>query len=219
MGLFILLGLLVDPAEVPAVLAPALGVGIVLLLLARPLSVVVACVPFRLTWPEQAFLSWAGLRGAVPIVLALVPAVERVPDSDLLFHLVFVLVVALTMLQAPLLPHIARRLGLVVGAEARDVDVESSPLVRLGADLLELHIPSESRLHGVEVVELRLPPGAAVTLIVREGQAFVPQPTTSLQRGDDVLVVSTADARAAAEDRLRAVSRAGRLAGWYGQRS
>jgi potassium/hydrogen antiporter len=216
-GLFVLLGLLVKPSELTAALVPALGIGFVLLLVARPLSVLISLAPFRFPWREQAYLSWAGLRGAVPIVLATVPVVEEVPGGDRLFHIVFLLVVVFTVLQAPTLARVAIRLGISAPVEPRDIDVESSPLLRLGADLLELHIPPYSRLHGVEVVELRLPPGAAVTLVVREGRAFVPAPTTALRHGDDVLVVTTAEAREAAERRLRAISRAGRLAGWYGE--
>ena len=167
-GLFVMLGLLVTPSELGRVLLPALAVGTALLLLARPVSVVVALLPFTLTgrpfrptWPEQAFLSWAGLRGAVPIVLATVPVVADVPGSETLLNLVFVLVVVFTLVQGPTLPALARRLRLLATAEARGLDVESLPLVRLGADLLELRVAPDSKLHGVEIFELRLPPGPA----------------------------------------------------------
>ena len=80
-GLFVLLGLLVDPSELAAELVPAIVIGLVLLLVARPLSVVGSLVGFRVPWREQVFLSWAGLRGAVPIVLATFPIVAGVPDS------------------------------------------------------------------------------------------------------------------------------------------
>ena len=216
-GLFVMLGLLVNPAQLGAALLPAVVVGLVLLLLARPLSVLLACAPFRVPWREQAFLSWAGLRGAVPIVLATVPLVTRFPESERLFDIVFVLVVVFTLVQAPALPAVARALGLTDTSEARDLDVESLPLEALGADMLQFRVPADSGLHGVEIFELRLPREAAITLVVRDGKAFVPEPTTHLRRGDELLLVTTAAVRELTERRLRAVSRQGRLAGWFGE--
>ncbi|HEX7188181.1 MAG TPA: potassium/proton antiporter [Actinomycetes bacterium] len=231
-GLFVMLGLLATPSDLGPWIPPALGVGLVLLVLARPLSVWVALLPFgsqsesdpppddddddhasgwRLptTWRERALLSWAGLRGAVPIVLATVPA-----DDDV-FNLVFVLVVVFTLVQAPTLPAVAKRLKVTADMEAHALDVESSPLTRLDADLLQVQVQQGSRLIGVEVFELSLPEGAAVTLIVREGRAFVPRPSTPLRAGDDLILIATEAVRVTVEQRLRAVSRGGRLAGWH----
>ncbi len=216
-GLFIMLGILAVPSQLGPELLPALAIGLSLTLVARPLSVWVSTVWFRLGWRDQAFLSWAGLRGAVPIVIATVPVVEQVPDGDRIFDLVFVLVVLFTLLQGPTLPWAARRLGVAETDEAREIDVESAPLGQLDADVLTLNVPPGSQLAGVEVSELRLPPGALVTLIVRDGTGFVPIPTTVIRPGDDLLVVTTATSRRAAERRLRAVSRRGKLAGWFGE--
>ena len=212
-GLFVLLGLLVAPSRLAAQLVPALVVGSVLLLVARPLSVLASVAWFQVPWRDQAFLSWAGLRGAVPVVLATVPVVAQAPGTDGLFELVFVLVVVFTLVQAPTLPAVARWLRLR-GDEALDLDVESSPLGAFSAEVLQVRIGPTSRMHGVEVFELRLPAGADVTLVVRDGEAFVPDRRTSLRRGDDLLVVASAAARDATERRLRAVSRGGRLAQW-----
>lgn len=167
---------------------------------------------------EQAFVSWAGLRGAVPIVLATIPVTQSVPASDRILALVFVLVVIYTLVQGPTLPAAARLLRVVAPSEPTDLDVEAAPLEEMDADVLQLRIPEGSRLHGVEVFELRLPRGAAVTLVVRDGQSFVPTPETQLRRGDSLLIVTTARARAETERRLRAVSRRGKLAAWYGDR-
>jgi cell volume regulation protein A len=163
------------------------------------------------------FISWAGLRGAVPIVLATVPVTHDVPGADRLFALVFVIVVVFTLVGGPTLPMFARVCGVTAPAEAREIDVEAAPLEDLHADLLEVRIPADSQLHGVEIFELRLPAEASITLVVREGRSFVPGPQTMLQAGDELLVVTAADTRDAAERRLRAVSRRGKLAGWYGE--
>ncbi|MDI2128768.1 potassium/proton antiporter [Yinghuangia seranimata] len=217
-GLFVLLGLLVTPHELGGAVVPALVIGTVLLLLARPLSVVVSTTPFRVPWREQVILSWAGLRGAVPIVLATIPIVENVADAERLFNITFVLVIVFTVVQGPTLPWIARKVGFGGSPESSDLGVESAPLEKLRAHLLSVSVPSGSRIHGVEVGELRLPKGAAVTLVVRGAESFVPGPTTVLQRDDDLLVVTTEEVRDATERRLRAVSRGGKLAGWLGER-
>jgi cell volume regulation protein A len=216
-GLFVMLGLLATPADLGPSLLPALGVGLVLLVLARPLSVFASMLPFQLprtrwhfptTRRERVLLSWAGLRGAVPIVLATVSGDQRV------FNLVFVLVVVFTLLQAPTLPWVARLLGVTAEGEARRLDIESSPLTRLDADLLQVHVEEGSRLAGVEIIELSLPAGAAVTLVVRTGAASVPRPSTVIQVGDDLILVTTESVRREVERRLQAVSRGGRLADW-----
>jgi cell volume regulation protein A len=216
-GLFVLLGLLVSPDRLEGAVGPALVVGGALLLLARPLSVVASLAWFRMPWAQQAFISWAGLRGALPIVLATFPLTARVPGATFVFDTVFVLVVVFTMIQGTSLPWVARTLGLATPVTPRDVQVESAPLEELDADLLQMRVPEGSRLHGVYLPELRLPEDAAVVLIVRDGRAFVPDRTTRLMRGDQALLVSARRSRSEAERRLRAVSRAGRLASWRGE--
>ncbi|MCI0686551.1 MAG: potassium/proton antiporter [Sporichthyaceae bacterium] len=215
-GLFIMIGLLADPSDFGAQIVPALLLGAVLLLVARPAAVVLSTLPFGFTWREQALLSWAGLRGAVPIVLATVPVVSGVPDSQRLFNLVFILVVIFTIVQGPTLPWVARWLRLGANGTTRDVELDVAPLGEFGADVLTVRIPDDSALHGVEVFELRLPPGAVLSLIVRDGRHLVPGGSTVLRHGDELLVVTTARSREQAERRLLAVSREGRLAGWYG---
>ncbi len=218
-GLFVLLGLYASPGALRGALLPALAAGLVLLLVARPLSVLAAAVPYRVPWREQAFLSWSGLRGAVPIVLALIAltANPTSPDARLLVDVVLVLVVALTLLQGTTLPRVARLLGVSRDGEAAEIQVDAAPLDELSADLLQVRIPVGSKLHGVYLRELRLPTGAGVSLVVRDGAGFTPGPDTRLKERDQLLVVTTAAARIRAEERIRAVDRAGRLARWRGE--
>jgi len=216
-GLFVLLGLLVSPSDLGDEVLAAIGVGFVLLLLARPLSVALTTSWFRVPWREQAFLSWAGLRGAVPIVFATIPVVEEVPGGEDLFAIVFVLAVFYTLVQGTSLPWMARRLRVVEVDEMRGLDLEVAPLERMHANVLTMRIPDGSRLHGVEVFELRLPQGASIALIVRDEVTFVPERTTRLSVGDDLLVVCPTALRRATEERLRAVGEHGRLAGWLGR--
>ena len=216
-GLFVLLGLLASPPRLGDAVVPALVIGGSLLLVARPLSVHASLLWFRMPWPQQAFISWAGLRGAVPIVLATFPLTAQVPDATFIFDTVFLLVVVFTLVQGWSLPWVARLLRIGGAITPREVEVEAAPLDELDADLLQLTVPPRSRLHGVYLPELRLPDDAAVVLVVREGRSFVPDERTRLRHGDQALLVSTRRSRAETERRLRAVSRAGRLAGWRGE--
>jgi cell volume regulation protein A len=227
-GLFVLLGLLVSPERLVDALVPALVVGAALVLLARPLSVVVAAVvarPLRgprrpgnrVGWRGSAFLSWAGLRGAVPIVLATIPLSAGTPGADGLFDAVFVLVIIFTLVQASTLAPAAGLLGVTAPAEATEIHVETAPLENMHADLLQIDVAPGSRLAGVHIDELRLPAGASVTLVVRGDEGFVPAPDTRLRTGDALLIVAAAAVRDVAERRMRAVSRRGRLARWFGE--
>ena len=213
-GLFVMLGLLASPGRLGEALLPALAVGLVLTLLARPLSVLVATAPFRGSWGERGFLAWAGLRGAVPIVLTTVPLTEGVPRAGELFDVVFVLVAVFTLLQGPTLGVAGRRLRVTEEPRPRDLYLEAAPLGALGADMLHVAIGERSGLNGAEVWELRLPPKTAVTLVVREGESFVPGRWTRLRHGDELLVIVPHAQRSVVERRLRRVSRGGPLEGW-----
>ncbi|MFV0493798.1 potassium/proton antiporter [Mycobacterium sp.] len=214
-GLFVLLGLLANPRELTDDILPAIVVGLILLLLSRPISVVATLTWFGIPWRERAFVSWAGLRGAVPIVLATFPIVEGIPGSYRILNIVFVLVVVFTLIQAPSLRPMARLLGLISREATREIQVEAAPLDMLDAELLTMTVRKPSRMHNVTVLELRLPDPTVITLIIRNGHTFVPTPDTRIETGDELLIVTTSKTRAAAEARLRAVSRRGKLAHWF----
>jgi potassium/hydrogen antiporter len=216
-GLFVLLGLFMSPERLLDAIVPGLVAGLVVTFLARPVSVAISMTPFRMPWREQAFLSWAGLRGAVPIVLAMIPITGGVPGADKLVDAVFVLVIVLTVVQGSTLGLFAKVLGLAAGGKTREVDVDAAPLDELGAVLLTFTVPTGSKMHGVYMTELRLPVGATVSLLVRRGAGHTPSPTTRLQEDDQLLVVATEQARQETERRIRAVDRAGRFARWRGE--
>lgn len=216
-GLFVMLGLLLSPGRIGwETIGVAMAAGLILTLLARPVSVLLSSLVQPMPWRELAFISWAGLRGAVPIVLTTIPLAEGVDGATRLFDIVFVMVIVYTLLTGPTLPVAARVLRVARRSEPRDIDVEAAPLERIAADLLQVAISPVSRLHGVEVGELRLPPGANVSMVVREGRTLVPERRTVLRRGDTLLVVTPRKHREATERRLRQVSAGGRLAQWLG---
>jgi cell volume regulation protein A len=216
-GLFVMLGLLLNPSRITwSVVGIAVAGSLLLTFFARPVSVWVSAVVQPMPWHELGFVSWAGLRGAVPIVLATIPFAEHVTSAERLFDIVFVIVVISTVLTGPTLPVVARWLGVTRQLEPRSLDLEVAPLERLSADMLQVTISPISRLHGVEVGELRLPEGSSVSMVVRDGRAIVPERRTVLRRGDDLLVVTPRGLREPTVRRLRTVSAHGRLGRWLG---
>ncbi|MFM1964974.1 MAG: hypothetical protein RL134_699 [Actinomycetota bacterium] len=215
-GLFIMLGLLVDVSRLPAAIGIALVAAVLLVVLGRPLSALISLAPFR--WPMRsiAFVSVTGLRGAVPIVFAALALGLAVPGAELVFDATFIVVLILTLVQTPALPWVARRLGVALPHSAGELDVDSAPLDGVNAVMLGLSIPEDSKLVGVFVREIGLPQPSAVSLVVREGSTLVPDSETRLRVGDQIVVVTTPQDREATERRLRAVSRRGRLAVWQG---
>jgi cell volume regulation protein A len=216
-GLFVMLGLLLSPDEITlATVGLAVAAGLILTFVARPLSVIASAAFFSMPRRELAFLSWAGLRGAVPIVLATIPLAAGFDGSKRLFNIVFVMVVLYTLLTGPTLPQVARWLRVARRSEPRGLEVEVAPLERIAADLLQVSISPRSRLHGVEVGELRLPKGASVSMVIRDDESLVPERRTVLRHGDDLLIVTPRRLREQTEQRLRRVSEGGRLAQWLG---
>ncbi len=216
-GLFVMLGLLADPGRAWSSLGIAVVAGVALVVVGRPLAAL-TLAPFRKPWPWLAFVSVAGLRGAVPIVFAAIPLGAGVAGATTVFDATLILVVVLTLVQAPVLPWAAKRLGVGSEISPNELEVESAPLDSMDASLLGLEIPEGSKLAGLYIADLGLPRGAVVSLVVRDGEGMVPDLHTRLQAGDQLLVVSTEKVKKAATRRLRAVSESGRLAKWLTDR-
>lgn len=199
-GLFVMLGLLASPGRITWEIA-ALGLlaGLFLTFLVRPIAVAVCAVWFKIPWREQAFLSWAGLRGAVPIILATVPMAAQMEDADRLFDVVLVFVVAYTAIQAPSLPWVARRLGLTQGAVSTAVQIEPAPMDDERADLVRVTITEHSALTRSPLFEVDLPAETQISLVMRGESSFVPTAETQLRPSDQLLVVIPPEA----EDRIR----------------
>jgi cell volume regulation protein A len=214
-GLFVMLGLLADTMNISlAAAAVGIALGAFLTFVARPLAVLVCTVWFRVPLREQAFISWAGLRGAVPIIMALVPLAADAPDSVFIFHIVFCFVVVFTVLQAPTLPWVSRLLGVSAKEEVTDLDIEFAPLDNIRADMMQVRIEPGSKLHGVSMREVRLPKNSVISLIVRDDESFTPHAEDRLHIGDDLLIVTRASDRRRVERRLKELSNHGRLARW-----
>jgi cell volume regulation protein A len=188
--LFVTLGLLVFPSQLDDVAWEGTLLALVVLLVARPLAVAATTSPFGFTLREQAVLSWAGLRGAVPVVLATFPVIEGVPESRGFFDVVFFAVLLSTLLQGSTFEPLARRLGLTTATPALPRPLaEAGTIRRLGAEILEYPIGPEDAIVGARVRDLGLPRDAVVNVVVRGEQAIPPRGSTRLQAGDRVHVL------------------------------
>lgn len=186
-GLFFILGLLVFPSELPGIAAEGLLLSALLIVVARPLATMVVTQPFGLDLRERTMLSWAGLRGAIPIWLATFPVVSGVAESNLIFNAVFFVVVTSTLVQGATVEPLARRLGLTTTEPALPVPVADVGLVReLGGELISWRVRKGDAAAGLLVKELELPREALVHLIVRAGRAIAPRGSTRVEAGDEL---------------------------------
>lgn len=213
-GLFFMLGALATVGSLPAAIPLALVVSGLILFLARPLASIVSLVPFRENRSTVAFVSIAGLRGAVPIVFAAIPLGLGVPGAQLMFDVTLIVTIILMLVQVPVIRMAGVRLGVVSPSEAVELELESAPLDGMNAQVLGVEVPRESGLVGTFVTEIGLPEGAVISLIVRGDAPLVPDRNTRIRGGDRLVIVTTEEARRGAEERMRAIAQGGRLAGW-----
>lgn len=202
--MFLLLGMLVTPHEFVQVLVPALGVAAFLMFVARPLAVWACLAPFRFRAREVWYVAWVGLRGAVPIVLAMFPLFSGVPEAKLLFDVAFVVVLASLLAQGTTVGVWARTLGVTLPLRA-----EPQARVQLtggagGYELVEFAVRPQSAAQGTPLATLELPPGARAVSVMRAGQPLAPEEAGTLAAGDVVAIIAPATALIRLEDILLA---------------
>lgn len=204
-AMFVLLGLLVFPSQLGPVAWRALAVAGLLMFLARPIAVAITLLPFRMPWRETALVSWVGLRGATPIILATFPVARGVPDAEVIFHVVFFVVLTSVTVQGTTIPAVARLLRVDAPAgEGRTASFDAVISGDTGHNLHELVVPPGSPAAGHTLVELALPPGVLVVLLRRGDATLMPQGGTVLAEGDELLVLAEGELIASVEERLRA---------------
>ncbi|MCD6681329.1 MAG: potassium/proton antiporter [Burkholderiaceae bacterium] len=187
-SMFLLLGLLVTPTEIPAVAWQASAVSAFLMLVARPLAVWLCLLPFSFARREVAFMGWIGLRGAVPIVLAVFPLLAGVPDAELLFNVAFVVVVTSLLLQGSSVPFVARLFG--VGLPPRDEPRVRPTLSDDRLAVLEFRIGDRSPMLGIDLRTLILPEGARVVGVLRRNGVAHDHDAGALMRNDVVMLIA-----------------------------
>lgn len=194
--LFTSLGVLVNPMELLElrVLIPGILLSLCMMFIARPGAVFISLWGSEFSVREKILTSWAGLRGAAPIVLATFPLVAGVANSRLMFNMVFFMVIGSVLVQGVTLMPLARKLKLARACRAKSrIPVEIETVEGVNYDLHEFEVAANSPLVGVTLAEAKLPPGALVTMI-RRGKGFVPAcGNTVIEAGDDLVVMGAAE--------------------------
>lgn len=193
--MFLTLGLLVFPSRLVGVILPGLAISLFLIVVARPLSVFLSLAFNRMPKADKTFIAWVGLRGAVPIVLATYPRIMGLEHSDLIFNVIFFVVLSSVLVQGTSIPWVARRLGV----EGKGDEVVSYPLEDVSGNewkgkLAEAVVPEGSWAIGKAIYELGLPGDYLVVLIARGSDFVIPNGSVVLQAGDRLLGLSGADA-------------------------
>ena len=188
--MFLTLGLLVFPSQ----LLPVAGIGLLvsafLMFVARPLSVFLALLAFRLHWRKVTMVGWVGLRGAVPIILATFPLLAGVPQANEIFNVVFFIVLTSVLVQGSTIPQVARWLRVDAPLQNRPrAPLAFEPTEGIRGDMVEIDLPDDSPGVGKRLVDLGLPPGALMVLVGRGQRFFVPDGSTQLEAGDTLFLL------------------------------
>ena len=197
-GMFMMMGLLAFPSRLLEVAGPALLIALVLVVIARPVAVLTCIVAYRFTGRELTFISWAGVKGAVPIVLATYPLLFGLPQAQLLFNIVFFVVLVSVLAQGWSLPLVAQltKLRLPTPPSA-GVSLELASIKHIDADIVDYTVNSDSALTGRSLRELALPEGAVVAMISRGNKVIPPRGNTRVEAGDHLFIVAAKQSRAA----------------------
>ncbi|MCB0864434.1 MAG: potassium/proton antiporter [Solirubrobacterales bacterium] len=195
-SLFFLLGLLVIPSQLGHVAFEGITLSLLLIFVARPVATMIATQVASFTLAERAMLSWAGLRGAVPIWLATLPVIAGVDGTGELFNLVFFVVISSTLIQGFTFEPFAHRLGVTSNEPALPQPlIETGTIQELGGDVFAYRVGPDDVIAGRVIKELGLPRQALVNLIVRDGQALLPRGSTVIEAGDELHILVRRETR------------------------
>jgi potassium/hydrogen antiporter len=191
-GMFLVLGLLVFPSELIPVIGIGLLISVFLILVARPLSIFLSLIPTRLNLREKTLISWVGLRGAAPIILATFPLVYGVEHSDTIFNLVFFIVLTSVLVQGTSIIPIARFLGVYGPSQPPRplYPLEFIPAASPDSGLVNLDISARSGVVGKKIVDLHLPETALVVLVNKKDKFVIPSGGTVLEAGDRMMILA-----------------------------
>ena len=189
--MFLALGLLVNPHEMLDVAPVALLIGLFMIVVARPVSVFLCLLPFKnLSGRARLFVSWVGLRGAVPIIFATYPVVENVEGAQQIFNIVFFITLLSLGLQATTIPWLAKRLHLDLPEEKQGNDFGVELPDEIDSSLHDVEVTAAMLAHGDRLADMKSPAGTLVMIVKRDDEFIVPNGSLRLHPGDKLLVIS-----------------------------
>jgi cell volume regulation protein A len=205
LSMFLTLGLLVNPSELKDVLVPGLIISFVMIFVSRPLSVYISMVPFRsYTFKDRLFVSWVGLRGAVPIIFAILCRASGVPHSEEMFNIVFLCTLVSLVVQGTSLPLVAKWLDVSDAPtpepqRLQEFDIEFPEEIKSTSS--EIEIIPEMLKRGHRLMDMRMPDKTLAIMVKRDENYFVPTGKTVLHQGDRLMVLT--DNKEALEETLK----------------
>jgi len=194
--MFLALGLFVFPSQLLPVLVPGILISLILIFIARPVAVYLALLPWKMARNEKIMVSWVGLRGAAPIVLATFPLLAAVPQANVVFNLVFFIVITSALLHGTSIPLVARMLDLSAPAPSRSrfgMELDLPEDSQSQSELIELVIPTGSPVINKQIVNIGLPQGTLIILIAKGKEQFSPRGATVLEERDTLLVLTSSE--------------------------
>jgi len=190
--MFVTLGLLVFPSHLVPLAGPGLLITFLLMVVARPVSVFLCLQPFKMNIREKTLISWVGLRGSVPIILATFPFTANIAHAEIYFNIVFFVVIASVFIQGTSIPFVSKILKLDAPyVEKKNYPLEFVKTEEIDADLVDVFVPNNSEVAGRKIGELDFCQQCLVVLISRDNRFIVPSPATIIEGGDTLLVLST----------------------------
>lgn len=191
--MFLALGLLVNPRELFPVAVIGLSVGIFMILFARPISVFLCLLPFKnFDTKGKLYISWVGLRGAVPIIFATYPIIAGIENANMIFNIVFFITILSLLIQGTTVTLAAKWLDQIDVSERKDVFGIELP-EGIKSAMSEIDITPEVLTHGNKLMELTLPDHTLAVMVMRDGRYFIPKGNTILKENDKLLMISDND--------------------------
>ncbi|MEP9410714.1 MAG: potassium/proton antiporter [Candidatus Brocadia sp.] len=193
--MFITLGLLVFPSYIVPLIGPGFLLAFLLMVVARPVSVLLCLLPFNMNMREKVMIAWVGLRGSVPIILATFPFMAGIPQADTIFNIVFFVVIASVFIQGTSIPILSKILKLDVPlANKMNYPIEFEKTADINAELIDVIVPFDSEVVGKRISDLDIPKKCLIVLICRNGKFVIPSGDMVIESGDVLLVLAnTAD--------------------------
>lgn len=201
--MFLTLGLLIFPSHLKEISGPGVLIAAFMIFVARPISIFVSLASSKMVWREKLFLSWVGLRGAVPIVMAMYPLVAGIGRAEYIFNLVFFVALISLLVQGTTISFVADFLGLLSPAPRKlESPIEHTSQATMKNNTNYLTIPAQSEAVHKSIVDLKLPQDLLIVLIERNGEVIIPRGATQIEAQDKLMVIARKESFEAFKDKI-----------------